>query len=77
MHPVELKAKKIVGKKRAVGRMEDAFEVIPAFPKGVRWVDGSLAGDLPTQFLRRQFNCNQFIVSQVNPHVAPFLLAIL
>ena len=75
MHPVELKAKKIVGKKRAVGRMADAFEVIPAFPKGVRWVDGSLAGDLPTQFLRRQFNCNQFIVSQVNPHVAPFLLA--
>eukprot|EP01135_Chromosphaera_perkinsii_P001258 Nk52_evm31s163 gene=Nk52_evmTU31s163 len=72
MHPIELKAKKSIGPGLSGA---STFEVVAAYKKGIRWVDGSLAGDLPTQFLRRQFNCNQFIVSQVNPHIAPFLLA--
>ena len=38
-----------------------------------RWIDGSIEGDLPAQILERLFNVNNFIVSQVNPHVVPFL----
>ena len=38
-----------------------------------RWVDGTFQGDLPTQRLARLFNVNHTIVSQVNPHVVPFL----
>eukprot|EP01135_Chromosphaera_perkinsii_P007601 Nk52_evm57s914 gene=Nk52_evmTU57s914 len=49
--------------------------IIPAYPEGVKWMDGSIMVDLPVSFLRRQFNCNQFIVSQVNPHVAPFAIS--
>lgn len=37
-----------------------------------RWVDGSLYGDLPKLRLARLHNVNHFIVSQTNPHVAPF-----
>ena len=48
--------------------------IIPAYPEGVKWMDGSIMVDLPVSFMRRQFNCNQFIVSQVNPHVAPFAM---
>ncbi|MBT8467213.1 MAG: DUF3336 domain-containing protein [Myxococcales bacterium] len=36
-----------------------------------RWIDGSLKGDLPMRRLSRLHNVNHFIVSQVNPHVAP------
>ena len=39
-----------------------------------RWVDGTFQGDLPTQRLARLFNVNHTIVSQVNPHVVPFLV---
>jgi NTE family protein len=35
------------------------------------WIDGSLKGDLPMRRLSRLHNVNHFIVSQVNPHVAP------
>jgi NTE family protein len=35
------------------------------------WIDGSFKGDVPTQRLARLHNVNHFIVSQVNPHVAP------
>lgn len=38
-----------------------------------RWVDGSIDGDIPTTRIAEMFNVNQFIVSQVNPHVVPFL----
>lgn len=37
-----------------------------------RWVDGSLYEDLPKLRLARLHNVNHFIVSQTNPHVAPF-----
>jgi len=40
---------------------------------GERWVDGSIAGDLPKRRLSRLHNVNHFIVSQVNPHVVPFV----
>ena len=39
----------------------------------VRWQDGSVQADLPMERLRELFNINHFIVSQVNPHVLPFL----
>jgi hypothetical protein len=37
------------------------------------WIDGSLMNDLPAAALSELFNVNFFIVSQVNPHVLPFL----
>ena len=39
---------------------------------GERWVDGSIAGDLPKRRLSRLHNVNHFVVSQTNPHVVPF-----
>ncbi|EME49201.1 hypothetical protein DOTSEDRAFT_68076 [Dothistroma septosporum NZE10] len=38
-----------------------------------KWIDGSIEGDLPAQTLERLFNVNNFIASQVNPHVTAFL----
>lgn len=38
-----------------------------------RWRDGSLQADLPMMQLKELFNVNHFIVSQANPHIAPFL----
>lgn len=38
-----------------------------------RWIDGSVDNDLPMARLAEMFNVNHFIVSQVNPHVVPFL----
>jgi TAG lipase/steryl ester hydrolase/phospholipase A2/LPA acyltransferase len=37
------------------------------------WIDGSVDNDLPMTRLSELFNVNHFIVSQVNPHVVPFL----
>jgi NTE family protein len=38
-----------------------------------RWVDGSLSGDLPAKRLARLYGANHFIVSMINPAVAPFI----
>jgi TAG lipase/steryl ester hydrolase/phospholipase A2/LPA acyltransferase len=38
-----------------------------------KWIDGSVDNDLPMKQLAELFNINHFIVSQVNPHVVPFL----
>jgi TAG lipase/steryl ester hydrolase/phospholipase A2/LPA acyltransferase len=38
-----------------------------------QWEDGSVQADLPMQRLSELFNINHFIVSQVNPHVVPFI----
>ncbi|KAJ4384274.1 Lipase 5 [Didymella sp. IMI 355093] len=38
-----------------------------------KWIDGSVDNDLPMTRLAEMFNINHFIVSQVNPHVVPFL----
>ncbi|MES2257797.1 MAG: DUF3336 domain-containing protein [Pseudomonadota bacterium] len=39
----------------------------------LRWVDGAVASDLPAQRLGELYNVNHHIVSQVNPHVLPFM----
>lgn len=38
-----------------------------------KWIDGSVENDLPMRRLSELFNVNHFIVSQVNPHINPFL----
>lgn len=38
-----------------------------------KYVDGTIASDLPMQRMSELFNVNTFIVSQVNPHVIPFV----
>lgn len=43
------------------------------YMRSKRWVDGSLANDLPLLRLARLHNVNHYIVSQTNPHVVPFL----
>lgn len=37
------------------------------------WIDGSVHSDLPIPALAEMFNATHFIVSQVNPHVIPFI----
>ncbi len=44
-----------------------------AYMPGRLWVDGSLSDDLPAKRLARVYGVNHFIVSQVNPHVFPFV----
>lgn len=46
---------------------------VPWNPSAQRWIDGSVDSDLPMTRLTEMFNVNHFIVSQVNPHVTPFL----
>lgn len=58
--PVALAAKNDKGKKQ------------PYLPSR-RWVDGSLSDDLPAKRLARIYGVNHFIVSQVNPHIFPFV----
>ncbi|KAK9433958.1 acyl transferase/acyl hydrolase/lysophospholipase [Lipomyces doorenjongii] len=48
-------------------------EPVPWNPSPQRWIDGSVDNDLPMSRLNEMFNVNHFIVSQVNPHVIPFL----
>jgi len=48
-------------------------EHTPWNPTPLRWIDGSVDNDLPMTRLAEMFNVNHFIVSQVNPHVVPFL----
>jgi len=49
-------------------------KIVAYTPAGQKWMDGSVGADLPMTRLSELFNANHFIVSQVNPHVAPFLL---
>lgn len=58
--PVALAAKNDQGKKQ------------PYLPSR-RWVDGSLSDDLPAKRLSRIYGVNHFVVSQVNPHIFPFV----
>jgi predicted acylesterase/phospholipase RssA len=50
-------------------------DIISYYPssRGYRFIDGSVAGDLPMKRISELFNINTFIVSQTNPHVVPFL----
>ncbi len=61
--PVALAAKNVEGEKQ------------PYLPSR-RWVDGSLSDDMPVKRLARIYGVNHFIVSQVNPHVFPFVTTI-
>ena len=38
-----------------------------------KWVDGSIKNDLPVERLARLYGVNHTIVSQTNPHAAPFI----
>ncbi|KAI1436823.1 acyl transferase/acyl hydrolase/lysophospholipase [Xylaria sp. CBS 124048] len=49
-------------------------EQSPWNPTPQVWIDGSVDNDLPMTRLSEMFNVNHFIVSQVNPHVVPFLV---
>jgi len=40
---------------------------------GVEWIDGSFSADVPFKRISQLFNVTNFIVSQVNFHVVPFL----
>lgn len=37
-----------------------------------RFIDGSVASDIPAKRIGELFNVNTYIVSQVNPHGIPF-----
>lgn len=49
-------------------------DAVPWNPSPQRWIDGSVDNDIPMTRLAEMFNVNHFIVSQVNPHVVPFLI---
>jgi NTE family protein len=56
----------------ALTQRSETGEEIPYIPHE-RWVDGSVHGDIPMSSVARLHNVTNFIVSQVNPHVAPFI----
>ena len=56
----------------ALAAKNDKGERQPYLPSR-RWVDGSLSDDLPAKRLSRIYGVNHFIVSQVNPHIFPFV----
>lgn len=58
--PVRLLAKDVDG------------HIVPYLPT-LKWSDGSLTSDLPMLRLARLHDVNHYVVSQVNPHVAPFM----
>ncbi len=58
--PVQLRARNFEGKSGAY------------MPQS-RWIDGSVHEDIPKEKVNRQHNVNHYIVSQINPHVVPFL----
>lgn len=57
----------------ALAAKNDKGERQPYLPSR-KWVDGSLSDDLPAKRLARVYGVNHFIVSQVNPHVFPFVM---
>lgn len=42
-------------------------------PLGECWADGSLHSDIPRKEISAMFNVKYFIVSQMNPHIIPFI----
>jgi predicted acylesterase/phospholipase RssA len=47
--------------------------IVPYNSSKIKFIDGSIAQDLPMQRISELFNVNVFIVSQTNPWVIPFL----
>ena len=56
-------------------RKNQRGEIKPYFPVKTkqRFADGGLSSDLPKERIKELFGVNSFIVSQVNPHVVPFI----
>ncbi|MGK5092655.1 DUF3336 domain-containing protein [Deltaproteobacteria bacterium TL4] len=52
---------------------KDRFNSPIAYMPPLKWVDGSLKGDLPMLRLSRLYNVNRYITSQANPYVLPFI----
>jgi len=48
-------------------------KIEPIYLQGVTFSDGSVSHDLPMNKLSQLFNVDNFVVSQVNPHLVPFL----
>lgn len=48
-------------------------ELVPFDLLGKSFADGSFTAEVPKDYLRSFFGSTQFIVSQVNPHICPFL----
>ena len=48
---------------------EATGELTSFHPPGVSAFDGTITADIPSARLTELFNCNNFVVSQVNPHV--------
>jgi hypothetical protein len=61
LEPVTLKQKSLLGE----------IEDYRGF--GECWCDGSFKSDIPRKLLSEQLNVSYFIVSQMNPHIAPFV----
>jgi TAG lipase / steryl ester hydrolase / phospholipase A2 / LPA acyltransferase len=57
MRPVEILAK------------DKSGNLVPFHPPDVKSYDGTITQDIPSARLTELFNCNNFIVSQVNPHL--------
>ena len=57
MRPVEILAKDKHG------------NLVPFHPPDVKSYDGTITQDIPSARMTELFNCNNFIVSQVNPHL--------
>ncbi|KAK3280244.1 hypothetical protein CYMTET_11915 [Cymbomonas tetramitiformis] len=47
--------------------------IVPFEVDGVEWIDGSVQADVPFRRMATVFSVSNFIVSQVNPHVVPFI----
>ncbi|MBF0225907.1 MAG: DUF3336 domain-containing protein [Desulfobacterales bacterium] len=43
------------------------------YMESLKWIDGTLTSDIPMKRLAELYNVNHFIVSQTNPHIAPFM----
>merc|ERR1719204_275613 len=52
---------------------DERGELVPFIQEGVEFSYGSFGHDLPMDQLSQLFNVNHFVVSQVNPHIVPFL----
>lgn len=48
-------------------------QIVPWNRTDESWIDGSVENDLPMKRVAQLFNVNHFIVSQVNPHIVPFI----
>jgi len=57
MRPVEILAK------------DKSGTLVPFHPPDVKSYDGTITQDIPSARLTELFNCNNFVVSQVNPHL--------